>query len=81
MSARKRIAPSVVSVVALVASILMVAAGQAATAQAPALVTQIKVLPDKAPDCSSLKAIVESITFFRVDQFTFFISPSTATRG
>ena len=26
------------------------------------LVTQIKILPDKAPDCSSLKAIVESVT-------------------
>jgi hypothetical protein len=29
---------------------------------APRLVQQIKVLPDKAPDCSSLKAIVESVT-------------------
>jgi len=31
-------------------------------AKAPGLVRRIKVLPDKAPDCSSLKAIVESIT-------------------
>ena len=29
---------------------------------APALVSRIKVLPDKAPDCSSLKAIVASVT-------------------
>ncbi len=28
----------------------------------PGLVRQIKVLPDKAPDCSTLKAIVDSIT-------------------
>ncbi len=31
-------------------------------ADAPAAVRAIKVLPDKAPDCSSLKSIVESIT-------------------
>jgi len=31
-------------------------------AKAPGLVAEIKVLPDKAPDCSSLKSIVESIT-------------------
>ena len=30
--------------------------------QGPGLVAAIKVLPDKAPDCSSLKSIVESIT-------------------
>ena len=31
-------------------------------ARPPGLVSRIKVLPDKAPDCSSLKAIVESVT-------------------
>jgi hypothetical protein len=35
---------------------------ETAAAKAPGLVAQIKVLPDKAPDCSSLKSIVESIT-------------------
>jgi hypothetical protein len=29
---------------------------------APAIVRQIKVLPDKAPDCSTLKSIVETVT-------------------
>ncbi len=38
------------------------AAPAATTAKAPGLVAAIKVLPDKAPDCSSLKSIVESIT-------------------
>ena len=38
------------------------AADQEAAAKAPALVAQIKVLPDKAPDCSSLQSIVASIT-------------------
>jgi len=28
----------------------------------PASVKQIKVLPDKAPDCTSLRAIVDSVT-------------------
>ena len=37
-------------------------AGERTAAKAPGLVSQIKVLPDKAPDCSSLKSIVESIT-------------------
>lgn len=31
-------------------------------AKTPGLVSQIKVLPDKAPDCANLKTIVESIT-------------------
>jgi len=31
-------------------------------AKAPGIVARIKVLPDRAPDCSSLKLIVESIT-------------------
>lgn len=49
---------------ALVATTAMAAVAPAAetTAKAPGLVSQIKVLPDKAPDCSSLKSIVESIT-------------------
>lgn len=34
----------------------------AAEAVAPVLVRGIKVLPDKAPDCSSLKTIAESVT-------------------
>jgi len=34
----------------------------AADAVVPRLVRGIKVLPDKAPDCSSLKSIVESVT-------------------
>ncbi|NQU22652.1 MAG: hypothetical protein HQ567_15355, partial [Candidatus Nealsonbacteria bacterium] len=37
-------------------------AAQQKAAKAPGLVSQIKVLPDKAPDCSSLKSMVESIT-------------------
>ena len=41
---------------------LAAAAPAEKTAQAPGLVAKIKVLPDKAPDCSSLKSIVESIT-------------------
>jgi hypothetical protein len=45
---------------------LLVAATLAATlafAQQPtALVSQVKVLPDKAPDCTSLKAIAQSVT-------------------
>ncbi len=32
------------------------------TAKAPGLVSQIKVLPDQAPDCSSLRSIVATIT-------------------
>jgi hypothetical protein len=34
----------------------------AAEGEAPATVSAIKVLPDKAPDCTSLKTIVESVT-------------------
>ena len=30
--------------------------------QSPAMVASIKILPDKAPDCTSLKTIVESVT-------------------
>ncbi len=46
------------------ATTALAAAPQAAekTAKVPGLVAEIKVLPDKAPDCSSLKSIVESIT-------------------
>ncbi len=53
-----------VAATALIATAAMVAASSAeeTAAKVPALVTQIKVLPDKAPDCSSLKSIVESIT-------------------
>jgi hypothetical protein len=55
---------------AVVAAALIVTTARAAvspaaektTGKAPGLVAQIKVLPDKAPDCSSLKSIVESIT-------------------
>ena len=49
---------------ALSATTALAAAPQAAekAAKAPGLVAEIKVLPDKAPDCSSLKSIVESIT-------------------
>lgn len=36
--------------------------GAAADARIEALVRGIKVLPDKAPDCSSLKSIAESVT-------------------
>jgi hypothetical protein len=48
----------------LSATTALTAAPQAAekTAKALGLVAEIKVLPDKAPDCSSLKSIVESIT-------------------
>lgn len=46
---------------ALMALTLKVTAAVSA-AEAPGLVTQIKVMPDKAPDCSSLKSIVTSIT-------------------
>ena len=52
--------------VAAIALVLLVARGQAADRPGPgeaaALVRQIKVLPDKAPDCSTLKAIVDSVT-------------------
>jgi hypothetical protein len=37
-------------------------AAERSAAKAPGLVAEIKVQPDKAPDCSSLKSIVESIT-------------------
>ncbi len=37
-------------------------ADEKTAAKAPGLVSQIKVLPDKAPDCSSLKSMVDSIT-------------------
>lgn len=50
---------------ALIAAATMVAVSATdarAADKAPGLVSQIKVLPDKAPDCSSLKSIVESIT-------------------
>jgi hypothetical protein len=40
----------------------LVAAAPAAEPTPPATVHAIKVLPDKAPDCSSLKSIVESVT-------------------
>jgi len=40
---------------------LLVALGVSAWAQSPA-VRQIKVLADKAPDCSSLKSIIDSVT-------------------
>ena len=47
----------------LIAATFPPAAGAAEeNLKAPGLVAKIKVLPDKAPDCSSLKAIVESIT-------------------
>ena len=38
------------------------AADPPAGGDTPALVRQIKVLPDKAPDCSSLKSIAETVT-------------------
>jgi hypothetical protein len=38
------------------------AADAGAGGEAPAVVRQIKVLPDKAPDCSSLKSIAETVT-------------------
>ncbi len=50
---------------ALIATTAMATVSPAAeetAAKAPGVVAQIKVLPDKAPDCSSLKSIVESIT-------------------
>jgi len=37
-------------------------AAEKPAAKAPGLVARIKVLPDRAPDCSSLKSIVASIT-------------------
>src|ERR1700761_1164062 len=40
----------------------LLAAEVAPEIKAPALVSQIKVQPDKAPDCTSLKSIVESVT-------------------
>ena len=48
--------------IAFTATAALAAASLAAEKAAPGLVSQIKVLPDKAPDCSSLKSIVESIT-------------------
>lgn len=45
-----------------VAVMTAVNAEDKAAAGPPGLVSRIKVLPDKAPDCSSLKAIVETIT-------------------
>ena len=48
---------------AFIASTALAAAAPAEKpAKAPALVAEIKVLPDKAPDCSSLKSLVASIT-------------------
>ena len=64
MSAQK----SVARVAALPAALILTGALAAPSpsadkpAPAPGLVAQIKVLPDKAPDCSSLKSIVETIT-------------------
>jgi hypothetical protein len=40
----------------------VLAAGPSVTTDRPALVRQIKVLPDKATDCSSLKSIAETAT-------------------
>jgi len=37
------------------------AAEEKAAVKAPGLVAQIKVQPNKAPDCSSLKSMVDSI--------------------
>ncbi len=62
MSPRKMTCWAVMAA-ALSATTAMAAAPRAEkTATAPALVAEIKVLPDKAPDCSSLKSIVASIT-------------------
>jgi hypothetical protein len=49
---------------ALLAVLLVQGAAQAAEpgGSVPGLVSGIKVLPDKAPDCSSLKAIAETVT-------------------
>jgi len=57
MSPRSTMTFLTVMVAALVATTVLPAARAAeeqAAAKAPGLVSQIKVLPDKAPDCSSL---------------------------
>ncbi len=46
----------------LLFALVTAAAEPSPEAAAPATVHGIKVLPDKAPDCSSLKSIVESVT-------------------
>ncbi len=43
-------------------AVLALERGAIFAADGPALVWQIKVLPDKAPDCSSLKSMVETAT-------------------
>lgn len=54
---------SLVCVLALLfATTASAADGKPAAAPTPGLVQGIKVLPDKVPDCSSLKSIVESVT-------------------
>ncbi len=55
------VAPVVGVVLALRPEVAL-AAGPPAMGDTPALVRQIKVLPDKAPDCSSLKSIAETVT-------------------
>ncbi|MBN1442333.1 MAG: hypothetical protein JXA90_06465, partial [Planctomycetes bacterium] len=54
------------SVIATVLVELAIAAPEDSTAASvlapPGLVRQIKVLPDQAPDCTSLKTIAESVT-------------------
>ena len=56
----------IMSVVCLMAVFWMpgitMAAGVESVVIPPAVVNQIKVQPDLAPDCTSLKAIVESVT-------------------
>ena len=65
MSARKWAAGSAALVVALTVRLVTAAPREAdatSAAHAPGLVSQVKVLPDKAPDCSSLRSIVETVT-------------------
>ncbi len=47
---------------AVVASFLAGGAGGQSSATPPGLVRQVRVLPDQAPDCSSLRSIAESVT-------------------
>jgi hypothetical protein len=65
MSSRRFLPGAAVLVLTLGSAVRPQAAdskSEAVPVKAPATVSQIKVLPDRAPDCSSLKAIAESVT-------------------